>query len=91
MLIKKIILILITIYQKTVSLDHGIFSFWLKKRFKTPESINTNVICRFYPTCSEYAFEAINKFGIKKGLILSIKRILKCHPWNPGGYDPVRK
>ena len=45
--------------------------------------------CRFHPTCSEYAIVAIEKFGIIKGLKLSIKRILKCHPFNAGGYDPV--
>ena len=46
--------------------------------------------CRFYPTCSEYAIEAINKYGILKGSIISIYRILRCNPFNKGGYDPVR-
>jgi len=46
--------------------------------------------CRFYPTCSEYAIEAINKFGVLKGSIKSIYRILRCNPFNKGGYDPVR-
>ena len=46
--------------------------------------------CRFYPTCSEYALEAISKYGALKGGFLSIKRILKCHPFNKGGYDPVK-
>ncbi len=46
--------------------------------------------CRFYPTCSQYAVESINKYGSVKGVILAVKRILKCHPFNPGGYDPVR-
>lgn len=45
--------------------------------------------CRFYPTCSTYSLEAINKYGPFKGLYLSIKRILKCHPFHPGGYDPL--
>ena len=45
--------------------------------------------CRFTPTCSEYAFEAIEKFGALKVLYLSIKRILRCHPFGKSGYDPV--
>ncbi len=45
--------------------------------------------CRFYPTCSEYAQEAFQKFGTLKGGWLSVKRILKCHPFKPGGFDPV--
>ena len=45
--------------------------------------------CRFYPTCSEYAILAIKRFGATMGLFLSIKRILKCHPFHPGGYDPI--
>lgn len=46
--------------------------------------------CRFYPTCSQYAFEAIDKYGSMYGTILTIKRIIKCHPFHPGGYDPVK-
>ena len=47
--------------------------------------------CRFYPTCSDYAIEAIQKYGCFKGIFLSIKRLLRCHPYHPGGYDPVPK
>jgi putative membrane protein insertion efficiency factor len=45
--------------------------------------------CRFYPSCSQYCFDAVEQYGIKKGLFLGIKRVLRCHPFNEGGYDPV--
>ncbi len=45
--------------------------------------------CRFYPSCSEYAYEAVKRYGAIKGSILALKRILKCHPFHPGGVDPV--
>lgn len=45
--------------------------------------------CRHYPTCSQYAVEAISHHGSLKGLYLSVKRLLRCHPWAEGGYDPV--
>ena len=45
--------------------------------------------CRFKPSCSEYAYQAINKYGPYKGTFLSLKRILCCHPFHPGGFDPV--
>ena len=48
------------------------------------------VECKFYPTCSEYSLEAIKKYGTFKGMILSIKRILKCNPFSKGGYDPLK-
>ena len=47
--------------------------------------------CRYLPTCSEYSIEALEKFGFFKGLSLSLKRILSCHPWGNGGFDPVKK
>ncbi|TWU21131.1 putative membrane protein insertion efficiency factor [Novipirellula galeiformis] len=44
--------------------------------------------CRFTPTCSQYAIEAIRRYGIFRGGFRAVRRILRCHPWNPGGYDP---
>ena len=45
--------------------------------------------CRFYPTCSTYSMQAIEKYGAAKGGWLALKRIIRCHPFNDGGYDPV--
>lgn len=65
-------------YQKTVSPDHGLF----KKRFPYG-------YCRFYPSCSEYGIQAIERYGVIRGGYKSLKRLCKCHPWNQGGYDPL--
>lgn len=46
--------------------------------------------CRFYPTCSQYSIQAFKQYGFLKGLWLTIKRISKCHPFHPGGYDPLK-
>jgi uncharacterized protein len=45
--------------------------------------------CRFTPSCSHYACEVITKYGVMRGIWLSIKRLLRCNPWHPGGYDPA--
>lgn len=45
--------------------------------------------CRFYPACSEYAIEAIREYGLIFGVFLALRRLLKCHPFHPGGYDPL--
>ena len=47
--------------------------------------------CRYLPTCSDYSIEALKTFGFFKGLLLSVKRILSCHPWGNSGFDPVKK
>jgi len=45
--------------------------------------------CRYEPTCSNYAYEAVQKYGVCRGLFMAIKRIGRCHPFHPGGYDPL--
>ena len=47
--------------------------------------------CRYLPTCSEYSIEALKNYGFLKGSLLSLKRVLSCHPWGSGGFDPVKK
>lgn len=56
------------------------------RRFISPLKPHT---CRFYPTCSTYALQAFTKYGFFKGTFLTAKRLLKCHPFHPGGYDPL--
>jgi len=66
-----------------------LFLFFIKfyRKFISP---NLMPRCRFYPTCSEYSYNVISKYGIFKGVWLSIVRIGKCHPFHEGGYDPVK-
>ena len=47
--------------------------------------------CRYLPTCSDYSIEALKTYGFVKGLLLSVKRIMSCHPWGNSGFDPVKK
>lgn len=56
------------------------------QRFLSPFLGNN---CRFHPSCSSYAIEALELHGAARGLLLSVRRLLRCHPWHPGGYDPV--
>ena len=71
---KKILIGVINLYQKHISA-------WLS---------NNQIHCKYYPTCSEYTKQAINKYGAIKGTFLGIKRILRCNPFSKGGYDPLK-
>ena len=70
----KILIKLIQLYQKHISIF----------------GVDRGIRCKFYPTCSVYAIQALKKYGFWKGLFLSLKRILKCHPFSKGGYDPLQ-
>lgn len=72
---KKIFLFLIKKYQKHIS------PFL---------SRHCHINCKYFPTCSEYAWQAIEKYGALKGSYLGIKRIIKCNPFSKGGYDPLK-
>ncbi len=69
---------IIKLYQKTLSFDHGFFKLLFPHGY-----------CRFYPTCSEYGIQAIEKYGIIRGLAKTAWRILRCNPFNKGGVDTV--
>ena len=62
---------------------------WLIKAYRSFISPLFPPSCRFQPTCSQYAYDAISTYGTFKGAWLAIKRILRCHPFHPGGYDPI--
>jgi hypothetical protein len=74
---KKAILSLIRLYQKTISPDHG------------PLSGGKQHVCRYHPTCSQYTYEAVSKYGVIKGLGKGSWRILRCNPFSKGGNDPL--
>jgi len=74
-----------SLFQIGQRLELGAIAFyrkWISCRKLRPT-------CRFYPTCSAYAYEAIGKYGAFKGTYLAIRRLVKCHPFHPGGWDPV--
>lgn len=75
---KTLVLWSIRVYQKTLSPDHG------PARVFYPYGC-----CRYYPSCSEYAHQAITLHGLSQGSKLAVKRVARCHPWAAGGYDPV--
>jgi len=57
--------------------------------YKKAISPHFRPVCRFYPSCSTYALESIKKYGVLKGVYLSARRLMRCHPFHRGGYDPV--
>lgn len=61
------------------------------RAYRTAVSPLLGAHCRFHPTCSAYAAEALGEHGAARGTWMGVRRILRCHPYNPGGYDPVRK
>ncbi|MBU1016673.1 MAG: membrane protein insertion efficiency factor YidD [Patescibacteria group bacterium] len=76
------------------------FIIWLLKKYQKYLSFDTGVpkklipalhICRFIPTCSQYTIEAVEKYGTVKGLYLGFKRIIRCNPFNKGGFDPLKQ
>jgi len=75
--------------MKTIKKIFSWFFILLIRFYQTAISPHTPAACRYTPTCSQYALEAIKKHGPFKGLWLAIKRILRCHPWGGSGYDPV--
>ncbi|MBI4008780.1 membrane protein insertion efficiency factor YidD [Candidatus Roizmanbacteria bacterium] len=79
-MVKKIVLTLIKWYQKT-KFFHGYI-------FRT--LFMTDKVCRFTPTCSEYTYQAVEKYGSMKGLFLGFKRIIHCHPWSKKLSDPLK-
>jgi uncharacterized protein len=62
---------------------------WLIRGYRKVISPLYPPTCRFHPTCSQYAIEAVDRFGPIRGSWMAIRRILRCHPFHPGGYDPV--
>lgn len=70
---------IIRIYQHTISPDHS----------PLMTRILPGGVCRFHPSCSQYTYEAIEKYGVIRGSIMGAWRILRCNPFNPGGHDPV--
>jgi hypothetical protein len=66
-----------------------VLAIWLIRCYQWTISPFLGPCCRFQPSCSQYALEAIDRFGLLRGGWLGMKRISRCHPWHPGGFDPV--
>jgi putative membrane protein insertion efficiency factor len=64
-------------------------ALWCIRFYQKAVSPHFPSSCRYYPTCSAYAYEAVEKYGVVRGSFLALRRVLRCHPFHPGGYDPV--
>ena len=72
----------------------NLFTYLLIKLIKIYKFLISPLLgdsCRYFPTCSEYSIDSLKTYGLFKGLFLSLKRILSCHPWGNSGFDPVKK
>lgn len=76
---RYIVIKMIKVYQKTLSFDHGFMKHLYPHGF-----------CRFTPTCSDYGIQAIEKYGVIKGGLKTIWRVMRCNPFNKGGHDPLK-
>lgn len=78
-MIKKILLSIIKLYQKTISPDHSKLNKYYAHSY-----------CKYQPTCSDYTYQAIEKYGVSKGILKGFWRICRCNPWSRGGWDPIK-
>ncbi|MCA9379470.1 membrane protein insertion efficiency factor YidD [Candidatus Dojkabacteria bacterium] len=75
---KNLAKLAIRVYQKLLSFDHSFWAGWIGYR-----------VCIHYPSCSEYTYESIDRFGLIRGSVMGFFRVLRCNPFNEGGFDPV--
>lgn len=76
---KSVVIFLLHVYRYTLSPDHGMLQVFFP-----------GGVCRYSPTCSQYAVDSVRAFGVMRGGISSLRRVLRCHPFAQGGYDPVQ-
>lgn len=77
-LVVEILVFLIAAYQRIFSPDHGVLNYYYG-----------TYRCRFFPSCSDYAKKSLRQYGLSNGLMVFLKRVIRCHPWSRGGYDPL--
>ncbi len=79
-LAQRLVRAAIQLYQRTLSPDHGY-----------GRALAPRAGCRFYPSCSQYTYEAVGQFGVWRGVTRGMGRLARCHPWSAGGFDPVTR